>query len=228
MGRPISELLRIYNQYINLPLSNYEQLSENISLSRLNQLTLEEYCQVREAYCSFNHSCCSECPLMLKAAAIVLKAGICTLQSETFPRVTYHAGNAKRRLLQMPLVANKVKNLTTQRSEIHVTELIKGVDYLKFSHFLNASATSRENSKPTFSKADLKQLLILAQSDRERELIKYTTLKASGLSKSTARKRFGFQNLSERCMKVEESIHEAECIDTTSSRFLSLGLTGSS
>ena len=70
----------------------------------------------------------------------------------------------------------------------------------------------RETSKPVFSKEELSQLLILAQSDRERELIKYATFRASGISKTSASKHFGFQNLSERCTKVEESIQEAERI----------------
>lgn len=114
----------------------------------------------------------------------------------------------------MPLVAIKVKDLNTKRSEIHVTELVNGVDYFKISQFLNATASSsRETPKPSFSKAELNRLLVLAQSDRERELIKYATFKASGLSKSSSsRKHYGFQNLTERSTTVEEAIQEAECI----------------
>ena len=122
VGRPINELLALYSQHVNLPMSNHLQLSENITLS------------------------CSESSSMIKAANLVLQSGICSLQSvfsQVFPKITYHAGNAKRRLLQMPLVALKIKNMATNRSEIHVTELIRGVDYFKISHFLNATATQR-------------------------------------------------------------------------------------
>lgn len=59
---------------------------------------------------------------MIKAANLVLDSGICSLQSvfkEIFPNVTYHTGNAKRRLLQMPLVTVQVQDLSTNRAEVH-------------------------------------------------------------------------------------------------------------
>ena len=42
------------------------------------------------------------------------------------------------------------------------------------------------------TKDHLGQLLALAQSDRERECIKYAVFKTSGLSASAARKFYGF------------------------------------
>ena len=154
---------------------------------------------------------------MIKAANMVLKAGICSLRSvfrSIFPSVTYHTLNAKRKLLQMPLAAILIG------AEVNITELVQGIDYLKVSHFLGALATKRETNTPSLSKTDLNSLLLLAQSDRERELVKYTAFRASGMTKSSARRHFGFQNLSERVSKVEECIQEAEsirqCIDTLS------------
>ena len=76
-----------------------------------------------------------------------------------------------------------------------IMELIRisSVDYLKCGHFLNACASKKSTLTPSMSKAELKELLFhLAQSDKKRELVRYT---ASGLTKTGARKHFGFENL---------------------------------
>ena len=51
-------------------------------------------------------------------------------------------------------------------------------------------------------------MLTLAQSDRERELVKYTAFKTSGLTASAAGHRYGFDNMSERTARVEACIEE--------------------
>ena len=80
--------------------------------------------------------------------------------------------------------------------------------------------TKNVSSVPSLSKPELNKLLGLAQNDRERELVKYTAFRASGLSKTSARKHYGFQDLSERCKKIEESMAETEniiqCINSLS------------
>ena len=72
---------------------------------------------------------------------------------------------------------------------------------------------------PSLSKAELKELL-LAQSDKEQELVWFTAFRASGLTRTGAHKYYGFQNLSKRTAKVEESLKEVarirECIDSLS------------
>ena len=73
-------------------------------------------------------------------------------------------------------------------------------------------ATKKKTSTPSLTKVELNQLLVLAQSDREKELVRYTAFRASGLSLSSARRHFGFDNLSEWVAKVEGCIQEAECI----------------
>lgn len=157
---------------------------------------------------------------MIKAAEIIQEVGICTLSSvfkTVFPEVTYHTPYAKRRLLQMPVVAIRIQEPSSGRAEIHIMELISGVDYLKLGHFLNACANKKSTPTPSMSKAELKELLHLAQSDKERQLVRYTAFRASGLTKTGARKHFGFENLPER---VEESLKEVasirECIDSLS------------
>lgn len=83
-----------------------------------------------------------------------------------------------------------------------------GLITLRWNDFLVLVLTKR----PSLSKPELNELLLLAQSDRERELVRYTAFRASGLSKSGARRQYGFQDLFERTAKVEECVQEAKCI----------------
>ena len=84
---------------------------------------------------------------MIKAAEIILEVGICTLSSvfrTVFLEVMCHTPYAKRRLLQMPIVAICIQEPSSGRAEIHIMELVSGVDYLKLGHFLNACAKQQE------------------------------------------------------------------------------------
>lgn len=53
---------------------------------------------------------------------------------------------------------------------------------------------------------------MLAQSDHERELIRYSVFKSSGLTPTTARKQFGVERTQERSEHVQECIQEAQNI----------------
>lgn len=61
-------------------------------------------------------------------------------------------------------------------------------------------------------KSEVKALLGLAQSDREKEVIRYSVFKASGLTPTAARKQFGFERMHERSERVQECIQEAQNI----------------
>ena len=145
---------------------------------------------------------------MIKVANLVIEAGVCSLHSvfkAAFPSVTYHTMNAKRKLLQMPLVAFQ------GNKEVFLMELVEGVDYLKVVHFINACMVSNTGSK-SMSKLELNKLLLLARTDREKGLVKHTTFRASGLTKSSARAHLGLEDLSERMCRIEECIEEVEAI----------------
>lgn len=70
------------------------------------------------------------------------------------------------------------------------------------------------------TKVEFKQILSLAQSDHERELIRFTAFKSSGLSATSARKHFGLENMLERSNRVQRCIEDTqticECIDDLS------------
>ena len=67
-------------------------------------------------------------------------------------------------------------------------------------------------SQPAMDKRQVKSLLQLAQSSQERELIQYTVYKSSGVTQSAARKVYGFENMLQREMRVEECMTEAQSI----------------
>ena len=63
---------------------------------------------------------------------MVLEDGIVPLADvfkAVFPTVTYHSLNAKRRLLQMPVVAIRVKGLLNGQSKLYLMEKVEGLDY---------------------------------------------------------------------------------------------------
>lgn len=73
-----------------------------------------------------------------------------------------------------------------------LVEFVEGTNYSKFALFADAMVG---DEKSPISKAEVKSLLGVAQSDRERKLIRYSIFKASGLSYTAARKAFGFQDM---------------------------------
>ncbi len=86
-------------------------------------------------------------------------------------------------------------------------------------------------------KKELKALLTMAQSDGERELIRYSVVKTSGLSATGARKAYGLERMKERMRGVEDAIEEARLIRTAIDNlakvqdkavFLSMGIPVSS
>ena len=107
----------------------------------------------------------------------------------------------------MPLVAIRAGDVKSGVSAVYLLEHISGVNYVKLQQCIN-QLIRKDGCTVTLSKAMLTSLLGLAMSDRERQLIRYTAYKASGLSKSAARNQFGFQNVTKCCSAVESAIEE--------------------
>ena len=98
------------------------------------------------------------------------------------------AFTALERFLQMPLVAVRMGTPSSGTSAWYVLEHVEGVNLAHLLHLL-LSAKSLTKS------IDRREILSLAQSDRERELIRYTAFRASGLSATAAKQHLGFQNM---------------------------------
>lgn len=91
-------------------------------------------------------------------------------------------------------------------------EYSKGVNYQQFHCLLNAFHLEANTKKLSMSKQQLKNVLGLAQSDREREIIRYTAVLSSGLSATGARKHFGLDSVEERVKRVENVLEEVKAI----------------
>ena len=110
---------------------------------------------------------------MISAGRAVLENGVLPLRTvfqTYFPNVTYHSVNAKRLLLQMLLVAIHLQSKGDKREEVFLMEFIKDLDYEKVIGFLNREF-DKALGKKTLTKEDVRSILSLAQSDRERETI---------------------------------------------------------
>jgi hypothetical protein len=59
------------------------------------------------------------------------------------------------------------------------------------------------------AKEEVQKLLNLAESESERERLKYAIAKSSGISNTKAKNIYGFSSLSERKTKVEKAMEEA-------------------
>lgn len=116
----------------------------------------------------------------------------------------------------MPLVSVVIGDPAQGKSFTVLLECCQGVDYSKISLVMNGlSSACTSQSKPDIEKDCVKLLLGLAQSDRERECIRYSIFKASGMSATQARHHFGFDNMIERSAGVEKAITEAQKIRET-------------
>ena len=157
--------------------SEYITVNESICINKLSSLSLEEYCLANKEYCSLRHiDTMCDCSGMIAAAEKILKEGICSLSSvyrTAFPNLTYQPTQAKRKLLQMPIAAVRLGEPSSGRAEVQLL------------HFLTGCPRKQGGCTPSMSKQELKHLLSLAQSDKERECIRYAVYKASGIRCNT-------------------------------------------
>ena len=62
------------------------------------------------------------------------------------------------------------------------------------------------------SKEELKKVLALAKSDRERECLRYAVYRASGLASTAACRYFGFKDMKDRAKHVEDCLRDAQIL----------------
>ena len=175
---------------------------------------------------------------MVNAATMVLKEVVVSLPvlfKSSFPKVTYHSVNARRQLLQMPLMISRVKKSSqNNQSGLFVMEKVDRFNYQGLIIFLNKTPSQKSRTQG-ITRENIKQI---TQSDRERECIRYTVYKHSGATPTEARRLFGFGSMKTRaahvetCIKEAQEIHEAvddmariqdrallDCLAVSSSRF---------
>ncbi len=222
LGRPDSKLVELYTTCCQKALCNskLQKVSDSVHVSLVEGLSLSEYVRAREAHCAqFHKSPCAKCGSVIRVAQLVLTEGYCSLPlafSIVSPGVKYSAETARRKLLQMPLVAVHVGNPSKGNLFTILLEHCHGVDNSRMSLVVDGMVSSLTTRSPQgMDKNCVKMLLSLAQSDRERECLKYAIFKASGMSSTGARHQYGFERMTERSARVEQAIAEVQQIRET-------------
>ena len=216
MGRH-NLLLTYVTRYSKQP-SSLLRHSANVYVTRLHGLSLTDYVKARSMFCKENHSqslLCCVCEPMLKVAKLCTNNGHCKLSEafkSAFPFLTYSPDVARRKFLQMPLACVR---LSVDRKQLawYLFEYRKGYDYEQLTNFVQTIRP--QNPICMLDKSCVKGILSLAQTDRERELLRYSIFKASGLTSTAARKILGFEKMAERSSTVEEAISEVHSIHET-------------
>ena len=190
-----------------------QKVSDTVHVSLVDHLSLSDYIIARRAFCNLMHGVpCVTCERMLMVAQIV-----CNLRraySIVSPNTEYHSFNARKKLLQVPLVSVCVGDSGKGRSFTILIEHSRGVDYSQMSSVINGMAgVCSGNDSPKLE--TVKMLLALAQSNRERECIRYAIFKASGMSATRARHQYGFDRMIEHSSHVKEAMIEVQQIRET-------------
>ena len=215
MGRH-EDVIAVYREQSTRKLCDRQEqkLAENVYVSLFRGLSLKEYVMARNAYCQDHHfQPCSSCRPMLSLAVRVSEQGYCMLSEGfrfAFPDQKYKTDIAIDRLLQMPLAAIRVGTPESGKGAWFLIEFVQGVDYINVARFSQVLFKA-DTQSPTIGldKNAVKSLLGLASSDRERELIRYSVMKSSGMTPTRARRDFGFERMKERIEHVEECIEVA-------------------
>jgi len=177
-------------------------------------MSLQEYAKVLPKHCEMHHKKCHHCDKLVSAANMILSNGLIQLAQvfkTVFPTITYHSHNAKRLLMKMPIVSLRLLHPTSGVSKVFLMQYIAGVDYcqlLQNVQTLYTQGGEESIAKAAMSKDELKSILQLACSDRERECIRYAVFKSSGLSTTGARRHYGLENMDLRSEKVNSVIKQ--------------------
>ena len=127
-------------------------------------------------HCTTTHTQpCSKCSALCSVSSHISEYGsLSDAYKSSFPSLDYRSQNALQLFLQMPLVAVRIGAAESGTSAWYLLEFIDGVNYTQVVQFMEATL---QQSVKSIEKHELKSLLGLAQSDRERELIRYSVFK---------------------------------------------------
>ena len=205
----------MYREQCNNRLSDCIKVSESIYVSKCDSLTLSEYVEARKEFCKDVHkygTC--DCTSMLHVATTILNEGFLSLKqayTQHFPSVKYKSDHARRRLLQMPLACVRI-DFRPGVSECYILEHRPQTNYESIVSLLKNVVHKDSDKRSSLSKHEVKSLLAICQSDRERECIRYAIYRSSGVTATQARKQFGFEHMNQRSKRVEEALKHAQYI----------------
>ena len=126
------------------------------------------------------------------------------------PNVSYFAKNARRKLVQMPLAAIGVGTKKMGTYCIYLVEKNDHTSYRVLQTLLNKTVS--QDSKQHITKNEVKELLYLAESEAERERLRYSIVRSSGISSTESKKRYGFCDMNKRIERVQDGAQTAQNI----------------
>ena len=86
------------------------------------------------------------------------------------------------------------------------------MNYQHFLHLLNTFHAEKSKKKLLMSKQQLRRILSIATSSRERVCIRMTAVLVSGLSATSTRRHFGFDRVTERVEAINNIAKEIEAL----------------
>ena len=206
-------ILSIYNQQSKKSLCDklQQKVSDNVYISLFSGLSLCNYVTARTLFCELNHKTpCTQCIPMLNVAKLVIANGhvkLSTAFQQAYPTQKYKTDIALSRLLSIPLICIKPR----EQNIWFLFEQVEGLDPLKFFNLTDALFSAKK-ATPSLDKSEIHSIMSLAQSDHERELVRYSVFRASGLSYTAARRTFGFEGMKGREVRVMKAIEEARAV----------------
>ena len=177
-------------------------------VSRLEGFTLDKYIVTKENICYEEHKQpCTACIGLLSVAKQILDKGFIKLSGAfgmSTPGVKYKAKDAKRKLLQMPLAALKIKESMT-----YTIYLVSKETNLELNRsLLKRKDWGSQNTGMQMSASVVKEVLSATECDAERDRLTYGIVKSSRLSHTKLRQLYGFENLKPRQDKVQNALRK--------------------
>ena len=208
--------VKTYTEQIKRPLSKFNRVSNDVHVSIFEGLTLIDYIEARRYVCCKRHAQpCSLCFAMLKVAQKVIEDGYMKLKVAfeiVSPNVTYTALHACRKLLQMPLATLGIGERSKGNYCVFLVEKNSSVHYNIFKSLLNNLVTCKQKEKPVLSRETVNKLLKLAESEGEKQRLKFAIVGAAGLSSTKAKSIYGFDDMAAKTKEVKDALEEATAI----------------
>ena len=177
----------------------------NLYVSHIQNMTMQEFMTARQNYCKERHNSvnCKKCSSLLTFANDVSSNCVVPLAEgykKNF-RVQYKSDKAIRQIMQLPVVAFRLKE------KLFVTEYRSDMNHDKFVQFINMLVPESVLSKG-LSKESLKMLCDLASTEKDKKLIRVAA--TAHVSATEAKARLGVSDLvTERdtvCKALEQYI----------------------
>ena len=208
--------VKTYTEQIKRPLSKFDCVSNDVHVSIFEGLTLFNYIEARRYVCCKRHAQpCSFCFNMLKVAQRIIEDGYMKLKvafQMVSPNVTYTSLHARRKLLQMPLASLGIGERCKGNYCVFLVEKNSSVHYNIFKSLLNNLVTCEQKEKTVLSRETVDKLLKLAESEGEKQRLKFAIVGSAGLSSTKAKSIYGFDDMTAKTKKVKDALEEATAI----------------